>query len=34
MNYLTTFDTVMITLAVIICLYVMLSDDNNTPRGT
>lgn len=34
MNYLTHGDVLLITLAVIICLYVMLSDDNNTPRGT
>lgn len=28
MNYLTTGDVLLITLAVIICLCIMLSDDN------
>jgi len=33
MNYLTNGDVLLITLVVLVCLYVMLSDDNNTPMA-
>ena len=33
MNYLSNGDVLLITVAVLICLYIMLSDDNDTPSA-